>query len=98
MQLGLHCPYCLLSHTPHPQIMDYSMLLGIHYPKRAAAADPSVAPTGTGGGFERSSATMHDPDGTIRNFAEMDDEKRFKGLFPQLAERIAKLKIKEQAK
>lgn len=76
--------------------MDYSMLLGIHYPKRAVL-DPSMAPNLTGG-LERSSTTMHDPDGTIRNFSEMDDEKRFKGLFPQLAERIAKLKIKEEAK
>ena len=75
------------------QIMDYSMLLGIHYPKRVVP-DKSVAPSGN---FEQRTL-IQDLDGNVRNFAEMDVEKRFKELFPPLAEKVSRLKINEQAK
>ena len=83
------------------QIMDYSMLLGIHYPKRVIP-DKTVVGGGAGGrmasgGFERTSVNM-DQEGAVRNFAEMDSEMRFKELFPRLAERVNKLKIGDEAK
>jgi|LauGreDrversion4_1035100.scaffolds.fasta_scaffold467662_1 hypothetical protein len=76
--------------------MDYSMLLGIHYPKRVIP--DKTAPSG----FEQRVFTQ-DLDCNVpyvRNFAEMDmdGENRFKGIFLPLAERVSRLKINEQAK
>ncbi|GAX73551.1 hypothetical protein CEUSTIGMA_g1002.t1 [Chlamydomonas eustigma] len=65
------------------QIMDYSMLLGIHYPKREAS-DMS----------KRYSVTDPDNNGnvSVRNFIEVNGDVRFKTAFTPLSDKIKKMK------
>ncbi|GAX73550.1 hypothetical protein CEUSTIGMA_g1001.t1 [Chlamydomonas eustigma] len=83
------------------QIMDYSMLLGIHYPKRMQTESKAVSDRSTGR-REPNLGTKHssllDHDSVVRNFAEMDSEKRFKEVFPAISELVEKMRINGQAK
>ena len=80
--------------------MDYSMLLGIHYPKRVVP-DKTVGGAGrgvSGGMFDHMDGMDGGGGAVTKNFAEMDSEMRFKELFPRLSERVNKLKISDEAK
>jgi hypothetical protein len=64
--------------------MDYSILLGIHYPQKEAASNKS----------RRSHPAVHSNigEGSVRNFSEVDGDVRFKAAFSPLADKISKMK------
>jgi hypothetical protein len=87
--------------------MDYSILLGVHYPRRiqatsgdakAASGVPQSRTDLTDPNLGISNVSRIDYEGAVRNFSEIDIERRFKEVFPAVTELVEKLRISEQAK